>query len=58
MIALHTYNEKMFLVPFGWLQKKVKTIYESTVKDFLNEYTWDDSFLIFQLAMVDGLVNC
>lgn len=49
-------NEIVFEVPEKWLVRKVEFLFESTLEDFMNDYTWDSSEVIFIFAEREGVI--
>jgi len=50
MVTIHTYGAS-FDVPVSWLLKNVQ---ENTLKEFLNNYTWDDGEWLYRKYQGEG----
>ena len=50
-------GELAFMVPRKWLKNFVKEEFESDLKAFLDEYTYDDAYTIFEKALDTGIVS-
>jgi len=44
-----------FTVPFEWLEDITVDEYNQTVEDFLESYTWDDSWSVRERAIREGV---
>jgi hypothetical protein len=47
---------KFFKVPYQWAEKVIKNDFGMTTEEFLNEYTWDDSELIYFQAIDENVL--
>ena len=62
-LQIDTYNTNdnciiiEFEVPKWWLKTQVKELY-NTVENFLNEYTSDESQIIYEQANIEKMVLC
>lgn len=49
-------QEMNFEVPEKWLVKKIELLFKCTLKEFLQDYTWDSSEIIFRFAESEGVI--
>lgn len=51
------YSEQtLFSVPEKWLERTLEFIFKSTLQEFLTEYDWDSSEIVYRLAETEGVI--
>lgn len=51
------YSEQtLFSVPEKWLERTLENIFNNTLQEFLTEYDWDSSEIVYRLAEAEGVI--
>jgi hypothetical protein len=53
---IHKKDSTTFSVPMEWLKELLRVVFETTLDDFKEDYTWDDSEWIYYEAKRAGLL--
>jgi site-specific DNA-methyltransferase (adenine-specific) len=56
-VELNTYNNQKFIVPKYWADEITVMSFDCTIDEFIKNYTWDDSSIIYNQAKACGLVS-
>ena len=47
---------RVFCVPLEWAKRWIEIIADMTMEEFENEYTWDESFAMYEAAVEDNVI--